>query len=256
MWLCPDTSVRVVRVAPGVDARAMGDELAGLNKSGLKPFKDAPGGTVAPALLGSNTRVVVKNQPLIGLRQRSGAWTASTRGLRAWRSARWLLDNGFQTAEPLLLLRGTRDGRTIETLVCRRLDGPTLLETIHAGASPETARLVGDQLARLVSAGRYNRDHKPSNLIVTNPAKPPAIVDTVAIRPAPFRARALVRMLAALASEPTGLGFAPSAALCLRTTRAAAGGAGDGRELFWRAQKLLLSKGDLRPRDLPAGIGA
>jgi hypothetical protein len=82
------------------------------------------------------------------------------------------------------------------------------------------ARALARQLVALTLAGRYNRDHKPSNLIILDSGAPdprPAIIDTVAIKELrPWRRADLYHMFASLVIEPMGCGCPPRRPLMMR----------------------------------------
>lgn len=132
-----------------------------------------------------------------------------------------------------------------------RLSGPSVLEILAAARgrhdstrgdaadAPQAALLgprrqlalareLGRQLRRLIGHGRFNRDHKPSNLIVLSADHRPrvAIIDCVAILPvsrAGGPGEALQRMLASLYIEPSGVGAPPRRSLILATLHGALG---------------------------------
>jgi hypothetical protein len=224
-------------------------------------------------------RVVVKCHAPSGIAGRAKAAAGVSRLRRQWRGALWLRGRGFGTAAPLALLRGRGASGVVECLVMEAVEGPTVLEVLARlggrragsgrddGASPPwvrgqhaLARALGEQVARLCRSGRYNRDHKASNLIVTRLDRrcaEIAIIDSVAIR----RRTALsgdvaARMLASLVIEPTGVGCPPRRALLMRGARACADALADGRsarELWRRAEAIVRRHGDPRPRVDPLG---
>ncbi|HPO93372.1 MAG TPA: hypothetical protein PL072_07855 [Phycisphaerales bacterium] len=215
---------------------------------------------------------------------------------RHWRSAAALAVGRVGVARPLCLARAWTDAGRVELLALEALDGPTLLEAlaeIHRwertpGSAPDgpLARGLGDvraqhrlvdavvdQVLALPAAWLFNRDHKPSNLIVTR-AGPMgarvAMIDCVGVRPAwrPGDERLVERMLFSLVVEPRGCGVLPRRALLMRgawrvAERWASGeraSAGDGpvqsrapvrREAraLWRAVGArLAAHGEGRPR--------
>lgn len=162
---------------------------------------------------------------------------------RQYRNARWLIDHHLPTAQPLAML-SLRDHRHLPQgtyLAMHALDGQTLLEhldqiarlpAITVGDAVRAQHALADAAGALVAnllraqppkaRPRYNRDHKPSNLIVTaiSPDRAElAIIDTVAIDPHPAFAHPtlpLRRMLFALIVEPLGCGILPRRALLMR----------------------------------------
>lgn len=90
------------------------------------------------------------------------------------------------------------------------------------------AREVGRQIASMIAHGRFNRDHKPSNLIVVwrGGRAGVAVIDCVAILPlwrGGGAGGSLERMLASLCIEPLGVGVVPRRALVMATLCAALG---------------------------------
>ncbi|MBL8762614.1 MAG: hypothetical protein JNL50_15065 [Phycisphaerae bacterium] len=88
------------------------------------------------------------------------------------------------------------------------------------------ARELGRQVRRMIAHARFNRDHKPSNLVVLSHAGRPsvAVIDCVAILPLSRgggAGAALERTLASLYIEPLGVGVPPRRSLILSTLRAA-----------------------------------
>jgi tRNA A-37 threonylcarbamoyl transferase component Bud32 len=201
--------------------------------SGVQILKHDTGASAAgaPALVLRATlagrTVVIKRTPLPFL-ARLKSLTGNSKGWRHLRNASWLIQNHLPTAPVLMLAR--HDGA--EILVMDALPGRSLLELI---ASPATtlaeqhalADAAGALVARVVHAGRYNRDHKPSNLIVTHLTPTPAaadlaIIDCVAfIRPGPLTRpiQGPLRMLSSLVIEPLGCGVLPRRSLLMRALR-------------------------------------
>ncbi len=128
-----------------------------------------------------------------------------------WKGAARLQSRGFRAATCLLLgrLPASADHPETDLLAMRALEGRTLL---HALAQPnaDTQALfakAADLAGRLAKAGLFNRDQKPSNIIVGEDPEP-AIIDTVAIRHARrTRAESLERMCFSLFVEPLGVGL-------------------------------------------------
>jgi len=162
---------------------------------------------------------------------------------RQYRGARWLIDHRLPTAQPLAMLSlrdhahlpaGTYlamhalDGRTLLDHLALMAKGPSIVVGDAVRAQHALADAAGALVANLLRAQppkarpRYNRDHKPSNLIVT--ALSPdhaelAIIDTVAIDPHPAFSHPtlpLRRMLFALIVEPLGCNVLPRRALLMR----------------------------------------
>jgi hypothetical protein len=193
----------------------------------------------------------------------------TTPACRHWHGARWLLEHEIPTAEPLARLH-TVGAPHYEALVMRRLPGRTLLEwmadrTVPVQRQHELARIVGRSAARLLHVG-YNRDHKPSNLIVIESAGGPidlAVVDCVAIRPGPVELEQDAESeLAMLVIEPLGCGVMPRRSLQMRALGAyckhrlelldSSGDSHRLRRTLWRGvRETIESHGDPTPRDNP-----
>jgi hypothetical protein len=273
-----------ISAAPGEDPDAWLDALRRADWSGAAVLKEESGDWVCRLDLdvGGRRRTVVAKRRAV-----RGPWNALKILLRLGRfdrhrrGALWLLAHGFLTARPLLHLRRAGLAAAEELLVLEFVPGETLLEAMArrgTGVRLEhsIARRVGRQVARLGAAGRYNRDHKPSNLLLVGGAGPQsngdgadgapevAILDCVAIRRA---RRGVPAMFASLAIEPLGTGCLPRRALCMRAIDAWArdavgGGEGGGSaaaarrramaRACWRAaRRLVAAHGDPRPRSDP-----
>lgn len=217
--------------------------------------------------------VVVKTRLLNRVRDRLDTLLTRTQLERQIRGARTLQRIGVATAEPLLLVRGAdrATGAARESLVTRALPGRTLLhlmDDIARGpaqapsfaAQRAVARTLGRQLQRFAAAGLFNRDHKPSNLIVMFNDSPPevAVIDTVAIRADRLKDGGL-RMLTSLMLEPLGCGCPPPRTMRMRTLIAATtddahphGAPLIARKAAWRAvAQAVHEHGDSRPRVNP-----
>jgi tRNA A-37 threonylcarbamoyl transferase component Bud32 len=217
----PHRRIRIVRLAPdGADRSEWTSTLSardwGVGAEILKKSDDA---SVVRAMVHSRD-VVLKSRVLRGLKPRVQGMLGRSRSHRQWNGSEWLRSQGLQSPRCLLAAVGERDGQTVETLVLEYAPGHTLLWQIARGvimegpdspASRAIAYTLGRDLAIMIKAGRFNRDHKPSNIVVTTPGPPAAalsIVDAVAI--VPFkparRSEAMARMIASLLIEPRGIG--------------------------------------------------
>lgn len=214
--------MRIERLAPGEEPlRGQWQEALRAGwQSGASAIKQEGETSVWRArLLGRD--VIVK--------QRAGPATMKElcgldRESRQWRGAQWLQAHGIPTAR-CLVLATTPPRPRCRWLVLEAIDGTTLLQLLAqnklAPRQQHTlARALARQLAALTLAGRYNRDHKPSNLIVQNPGSPEptiAIIDTVAIRKLrPWRRADLYAMFVSLVLEPMGCGCPPRRSLMMR----------------------------------------
>lgn len=290
--------------APVVSAPAWSRALSAWIRAGepgrvLK--RDGPN-LVSAAILGGRN-VVIKRWTLDGFSKLKSALGAG-RGERHWSGATWLARHRIATASCLVLAHDTAAGRRRDYLVMERLVGPTVLEVLTRahqrdtrdtpgeanrgpGATAERpagqangvraelaiARELGRQIARMIANGRFNRDHKPSNLIIAAGADGPsvAVIDCVAILPLSRGGGAGVameRMLASLAIEPLGVGVPPRRSLVVATLRAALGlerGGRSGartsrraarrrvRELWLSVAERVRAQGDPTPKVNPLG---
>lgn len=220
--------------------------------------------------------------------------TSRTRLSRQWRGATLLRQRGFITPEPLALWRGVdTQGRPVESLALTWLEGDTLLHLLARAIEDPTsldharrvalATAAGAHVARTLHAGLFNRDGKPSNLLVLTPDAAPgsaasqsaeptiAVLDPVGVRPLGLlrRDRARRRMLFSLIVECLGCGLDPGVRARLGAMHASlhthaaprkAGAASPGtaqagaasREVVRRDYRLidqmLFEHGDPRPR--------
>ena len=260
--LPPAQQVRVVARASQAD---WGGACAAMAEG--QPLKDHSRGTVwQAALLGCEC--VLKCQRLDSPRRKLQSLLHISPAWRHWRQARWLRAHGFSTAEPLAIVRGRREGIAVECLVLAYLPGWSVLEYLAGRSGALTARRehrVAEAIAhlacRLVSEGRYNRDAKPSNLIVTELSERGAtlaVIDCGDLRRCPPRDEAaLVRMLASAAIEPRGCGCQPRRSVRMRAVLTAAevldpaAPRQRARHLWRLLERAVAAHGDATPRDTP-----
>lgn len=224
-------------------------------------------------------RVVLKLMLMRGWVARTRCWLGITRHHRQWQGAEWIQTARIPTSKPLAM--GTihaRDqgGNLIhgQWLVLAYLKGPTLLEVFRdAQRLPQKHRLkrqrglaigAGESVRNLVRAGLFNRDHKPSNLIVIrsdprNLHVSLGIIDTVGIRRIPggnWRHSAIARMLASLIIEAIGCGVYPNLRSRHIAVRAATGAWEPWLSIrrVWRAVRRIVDRhGDPTPKVNPLG---
>jgi len=106
-------------------------------------------------------------------------------------------------------------GQIVEILVIERIAGQTLLQLLAAprgnpSAEHNAADRAGELIARLLMAGLFNRDGKPSNLIVASEQGHLCVIDSVGVRPLRTKREwheAMARMLSSLLIEPLGVGL-------------------------------------------------
>jgi tRNA A-37 threonylcarbamoyl transferase component Bud32 len=223
----------LVRVAPGEPpGAAWRDALAESQGSGvvLKQEGEAVVRRATLRVAGAAREVVVKTRIGRGVAEAVKIAAGQGRLARQWRGAIVLGRLGVRTARPLALVRELGAASASETLIMEALEGRSLLEHLaYRDLDPATERAVaeavGAQLGRFAAGMRFNRDHKPSNLIVRIPrgGEPEiAVIDCVAVRFAPVGLGGVERMLASLVLEPIGCGCPPTVWEMRRVVRAAA----------------------------------
>lgn len=242
-------------------------------------LKREPGSVVlrgTMTLNGAPREVVVKQRALTMMRRALARIGLRTQGMRHWDGAAWLTRTGVETAAPIALCHTTGPGGASEVLVMECLHGRSLLEHLDdlcrgrcAWSGAERAALavtIGAQIDVITRAGRFNRDHKPSNLIVIERSGPRgaaaggghgiAVIDCVGIRRDRLRIGS-ARMLASLMIEPMGLGRPAPRTLRMRCLRGLMPEAGRApRKAAWRAVAELIARhGDPTPRVDPLARG-
>lgn len=176
--------------------------------------------------------VVAKVWTLDSPRRRVQAILRRTPAFRHWRGAAVLQRAGLATAPCLAICRRVDErGRRLECLIMERLEGCSLLHRLAApgpGVAHQhrLARAVGRQVAQMADLRVFNRDHKPSNLIVVAGDREAetqsiAIIDCSGV--ARRRPRdALPRMLTSLVTEAIGAGAPPRLSVRMRVLSEAA----------------------------------
>ena len=229
-------AIKVVRMAAGEDAAAWRDALA---KPGWADaatvLKEDRGSWVRRAnLLGRD--VVVKCRELNTIGRRFKHAIGMGHGAKHWRGAERLKKAGIATGRPLAFVRAGVDGAESELLVVEFVQGKSLLQIlseIAGGDGPPVrvqhaiARAVGRQAAVFGRWTIYNRDYKPSNLVVISANEREAVIaviDCVGVyRPLLWRgASEYMKTLKTLAVEAIGCGVAPRRALMARVIEARA----------------------------------
>ncbi|UYV12930.1 MAG: hypothetical protein NCW75_01280 [Phycisphaera sp.] len=179
--------------------------------------------------------VILKFYRYRGLLSRARARLGVAPGDRHWAGAALLAAEGIPAA-PMLALLNRRDGTKREDcLIMGRLKGTSLLHCLDRanrgempiGRQHTLARAVGLQVGCILAAGLHNRDHKPSNLIVSFDETDPDAMPTVAVadcqgvhRLNRDKSRHAIRTQASLALEAIGAGVLPRKAIIAQTLRA------------------------------------
>ena len=173
-------------------------------------IKQTDAGLVAGGAAGS-VELVIKSHRLTSPGARLRSRIGLARLDNQWKGAARLQRRGFRAAPCLLLgrLPASQGHPETDILAMRALEGRTLLHTLAEpnADAPALFAKAADLAGRLAKAGLFNRDLKPSNIIVGEDPEP-AIIDTVAIRHARrTRAESLERMCFSLFVEPIGVGL-------------------------------------------------
>lgn len=179
--------------------------------------------------------VVLKFYRYRGLVSRVRTRLGMAAGDRHWAGAALLAAEGIPSA-PMLALLNRRDGSGCEDcLVMGRLEGTNLLHCLEQAKRGEMpirqqhalARAVGLQVGCILAAELHNRDHKPSNLIVSFDANDPDAMPTVSVadcqgvhRLNRDKSRHAIRTQATLALESIVAGVLPRKAIIAQTLRA------------------------------------
>lgn len=205
---------------------------------------------------GSIGLIVLKCERVTAASQRFKIATRTSRLHRHWRGATWLEQHSIPTPTCLALFVGCHGADTVQTLVMTCLDGRTLLEHLrddddNVRTQHDIARDAADLCMTLLKAGRFNRDHKPSNLLRTLDGRI-HVLDCVAIRPCPVNADdARVRMLASLFIEPHGIGVAPRMTLCMRVIARATETRTERHQLWRDVAERVRNHGSSTPEHSP-----
>lgn len=225
---------KIRRVMRGEDASAWVRSLeAGAWLGSAQVLKDQPGsGWVRRGTI-NGVDVVVKCRVLSSMSRRLKAMVGHGQGDRQWRACARLAMKRIPCSKPVMLGHGEVDGVTCELIVLRWAPGRTVLELLAAIASGgadapgaaeqhRIASAVGATVPALLRAGMWNRDHKPSNLVVDRDEQGKArvtLIDVVGIGRYGWMGideSEAEQMCASLVIEPTGCGCPPRRALWMR----------------------------------------
>lgn len=239
MVVPPSAKLRIVRsnLRDRAAARALADEVG------------APGWTASARVLKQDDRtsvlageanvdgvrrgVIVKVMRADRPKDFLARWSVGTRLMRQWEGAVDLMAEGIATPECYALWRGAGG---VECLAMERIEGRTLLHEMARGRHPvrtqhTLAADAGKLVAEIIEAGSYNRDMKPSNVMVRWVADMPnlCVIDPAGMRRS--RPGAETAMLAKMLIECLGIGARPRLPLMMRALR------GCGDELGWSRAK-------------------
>ena len=261
-------------MAAGEDAAAWRDALATPGwADAARVLKEDRGSWVRRAnLLGRD--VVVKCRELNTIGRRFKHAIGMGHGAKHWRGAAKLMRAEIPTGRPLVLMRSEVDGCATDLLVIEFVPGETLLSVLDAiahGCGPGVreqhaiAKAVAGSVVALRKARLHNRDHKPSNIIVTHAEDGRvgvSVIDTVGLE-SDFPVGdgfEVEEMLTALMVEPLGCGCSPRRSLWMRAlstmplSRPNVDRARKHRDLREAAKSvamLIKAHGDPRPRVNP-----
>lgn len=236
-------------------------------------------------------RAVVKLADLVGPLDRLAMTLGVTRLQRQWVGHERLAAMGVGTARPVCLARIDEPEPTSKPrllLALEYVEGLTLIDHLSrrdlpAKTEARVCEALGRQIATIALAGRRNRDHKLSNVVLVDASQSVvpdpeeqvvlAVIDAAGLRRSLVRgpAEAAARMLFSAVVEPTGLRLTIPRTMRVRVARACArvllGEAPDGRGtpvsraltlwLMRRAEQTLRAHGDPTPRTDPrTGVSA
>lgn len=269
------TSITIRRATPPVAARHWHQYLGALVEHDLRLLKqEGPTRVVIAAspAPGGAPSTVLKILRHDGLIEQARAVLGMTRLHRQWRGDARLARADLQPPVCQALARAhTRAGEVCTLLVLEHLGGPDLLGRLHecrrigAGAEKtlnQLAAAAARLASRVAAAGLFNRDQKPSNIVVHAPQGGASdeprlvVIDTVGVRSArsaAARRTAHERMLFSLVIEPLGTGLLPRRAVLMRAlVRACPAVPRAERKALWRAVAARVhDHGDPAPRVNP-----
>ena len=201
--------------------------------------------------------VAVKVRAVPGVLDRLRFRLGGTDLTRAHLGAALLTARGFESPGVRVLALVRDGGAWFEVLVANWAKGaPMIRRWCDAGEAErnELAQLAGALIGALSAKGVFNRDAKPSNVVVDGEVL--SLIDVGGVRLAgEDRALELARMLSAQGFEPAGVGERPALGqmlACVRSACAAAGITGlDRRVVVGRLRQLIDGHGDPAPKDSP-----
>jgi hypothetical protein len=201
--------------------------------------------------------VAVKARPMLGVLDRLRFRLGATDLSRACLGAAILNARGVYSPKVRVLALVRVDGAWQEVLVTEWAGGRMLLGLWVEGSDDDRrklAALAGAAVGRLSSLCVFNRDCKPSNIVVDGLEV--GFVDVGGVRSSGGDlAGELARMIGALGFEPTGVGARPTFDEVVIGVRAALGAAGvepaQRRGVLKLVRELARAHGDPTPKDNP-----
>ncbi|MEM9084260.1 MAG: lipopolysaccharide kinase InaA family protein, partial [Planctomycetota bacterium] len=207
---------RIVARTEGVGDQWVIRSLESVGGEGWTSLKSDEHTTVFVGVLAGGWSIV-KTHALTRPKDSLAAIFRRTRLHRQFRGTVRSIRAGIPAAIVRLVIRGRdEEGRVIDTLIMERVPGRSVLE-IFADAETneetkrELAELVGALTHTLLAEGLFNRDHKPSNIIVdeSRGGFRPVLIDCVGVRKAKT-GDTIERLLKNLVVELIGYSCAPS----------------------------------------------
>lgn len=205
-------------------------------------------------VLGVRRRVVVKVMRADRFKDRLARWTTGTRLMHQWDGGTGLKHKGILTPDCYAMWRGEGD---IECLAMEYIEGQTLLHELARArlrirSQHSLAAETGKLVAQILKVGAYNRDHKPSNIMVRWIDDTPilSVIDPTGLRIA--KAGGDTLMLAKLVIECLGIGMKPKRTLMMRALCAWSNEMGRSkteRKKMWRVIEFVVQRhGDPTPK--------
>lgn len=230
------TNVHIRKLAPSQLAQDWTSALqTGLSRDSIQILKqealNTPKATWVWKTRLLNQDIIIKARALGTLKRRLQSLLRTSHAHRQWRGSDLLKNKGFLSARPLVLANACMYNMPVEILILQHIPGPTLLEVMRDSSRGQglalkeqhaLAMAIGELLIDMCRARIWNKDIKPSNLIVTQFAtKDPklALIDSVAIHRCNWLGideRETEQMLSDLLIEPIGSGCSPRKSLQYR----------------------------------------
>ena len=211
----PTENLSIKLLDPRIDEPAIHCALSHLK---LQLLKDGGTRTVWKSALSDHSPVIIKCRSaghFSFLRSTVGQ-SPMQNELRGLRSLALL---NIPASKPIAYIRAAH----CEAIVLSYVPGPTLLEVLSSRrlTIPQEislCRAVASEICSLLRASYFNRDNKPSNLIVVGDFSSPsiAVIDAAGIKSSLGRTFALRLMLASLYIEPHGTWNTVRNSLCMR----------------------------------------